>query len=111
MVLDSARHAPPSPVGCPEHPPPCHGAGARRRVIFTDDTDRADFVVRLAALAEAGACTIYAWVLLPNHAHLLVRTGGRPLAPVLGIRPQNVYRAAAQGQAAGAEREQLLTTC
>jgi hypothetical protein len=29
--------------------------------------------------AEAGALTVYAWSLLSNHAHLLVRTGTRPL--------------------------------
>lgn len=53
--------------------------GLERRAIFRDDADRADFVARLAALAEAGALTVYAWALLPNHAHLLVRTGTRPL--------------------------------
>ena len=54
--------------------------GLERRVIFRDDQDRTDFVARLAALAEGGAWTVYAWALLPNHAHLLVRTGRRPLA-------------------------------
>ncbi len=54
--------------------------GLERRAIFKDDADRDDFLVRLAALAEAGAWTVYAWALLPNHAHLLVRTGTRPLA-------------------------------
>jgi REP element-mobilizing transposase RayT len=53
--------------------------GIERTAIFQDDTDRADFVARLAALAEHGALTVYAWALLPNHAHLLVRTGSRPL--------------------------------
>jgi len=53
--------------------------GLERRTIFRDDTDRADFVARLATLADAGAWTVYAWALLPNHAHLLVRTGHRPL--------------------------------
>jgi len=53
--------------------------GLERRAIFRDDTDRADFVARLAALAESGALTVYAWALLPNHAHLLIRTGSRPL--------------------------------
>jgi hypothetical protein len=48
-------------------------------MIFRDDADRADFVARVAALAEQGAWTIYAWALLPNHAHLVVRTGTRPL--------------------------------
>lgn len=53
--------------------------GLERRNLFRDDSDRADFVARLAALAEGGALSVYAWALLPNHAHLLVRTGNRPL--------------------------------
>ena len=85
--------------------------GLERRVIFRDDRDRADFVERLAHLAEAGALTVYAWTLLPNHAHLLFRTRTRPPAPLLGIRPQNVYRAAAQGRADAAAWDRLLATC
>ena len=54
--------------------------GIERRALFRDDPDRADFVARLAALAAASALTVYAWALLPNHAHLLVRTGSCPLA-------------------------------
>jgi putative transposase len=54
--------------------------GIERTQIFRDAADRADFVARLAGLAEQGAWTVYAWALLPNHAHLLVRTGSRPLA-------------------------------
>jgi REP element-mobilizing transposase RayT len=56
------------------------GRGLNRQVIFRDDSDRDDFVRRLAGLAEAGAWTVYAWALLPNHFHLLVRTGTRSLA-------------------------------
>jgi len=54
--------------------------GLERRAIFPDAPDRADFDTRLAAGAEHGALSVYAWALLPNHAHLLVRTGNRPLA-------------------------------
>ena len=54
--------------------------GLERRAIFRDDVDRADFAGRLAALVEATGLTVCAWALLPNHAHLLVRTGQRPLA-------------------------------
>ena len=57
--------------------------GIERRPIVRDDADRADFVGRVAALVEVGALTVYAWALLPNHAHLLVRTGVRPLARVM----------------------------
>ena len=54
--------------------------GLARRAIFRKDRDRQDFVDRLARLAEAGALTVYAWALLPNHFHLLVRTGRLALA-------------------------------
>jgi REP element-mobilizing transposase RayT len=54
--------------------------GIERRRIFQNETDREDFVTRLAALAEVEALAVYAWALLPNHAHVLVRTGTRPLA-------------------------------
>jgi len=53
--------------------------GLERRAIFRDDRDRTEFVTRVAHLAEQGAWTVSAWALLPNHAHLLVRTGTRPL--------------------------------
>ena len=53
--------------------------GIEWTALFRDDTDRTGFVGRVATLAEAGAWTVYAWALLPNHAHLLVRTGARPL--------------------------------
>jgi len=56
------------------------GRGLDRQVIFRDDHDQDDFVRRLATLAEPNAFTIYAWALLLNHFHLLVRTGARPLA-------------------------------
>ena len=57
--------------------------GIERRVIFRDDVDRADFVGRLAALVPATGLTVYAWALLPNHVHCLVRTGTRPLPRVM----------------------------
>jgi REP element-mobilizing transposase RayT len=54
--------------------------GIERTTIFRDDPDRTEFLGRLAALAEQGALTIYAWALLPTHVHLLVRTGRQPLS-------------------------------
>ncbi len=54
--------------------------GIERRRLFRDDSDRDNFVDRLAQFAQSGALTVYAWALLPNHVHLLVRTGSRPLA-------------------------------
>ncbi len=53
--------------------------GLDRQVIFRDDADRTDFLARLADVVGATGLTVLAWVLLPNHTHLLVRTGPRPL--------------------------------
>ncbi len=55
------------------------GRGIERTKIFQTDTDRADFVARLAQRARAGEWAVVAWALMPNHFHLLVRTGDRPL--------------------------------
>jgi REP element-mobilizing transposase RayT len=54
--------------------------GLDRQVIFRDDRDREDLLARLSTLIRAGALRVYAWALLPNHAHFLLRTDGRPLA-------------------------------
>ncbi len=54
--------------------------GIERRALFRAERDRAD---RVAALAEAKAWSVVAWALLPNHAHLLVRTGRQPLAAAM----------------------------
>jgi putative transposase len=43
------------------------GRGIERKKIFINDTDRNDFIDRLAGLAEEGAMDVYAWVLMPNH--------------------------------------------
>ena len=55
------------------------GRGIERRAVFVDDDDREDFLDRLTALVEQSMLTLYAWALMPNHFHLLARTGVRPL--------------------------------
>jgi len=54
--------------------------GIEGRAIVRDDQDRDDGVRRLGEVAVAKGLTVYAWALLPNHRHLLVRTGATPLA-------------------------------
>jgi putative transposase len=49
--------------------------GIEKRQIVRDDRDRQEFVKRLGALSEALQVRIYAWSLLTNHAHLLLRSG------------------------------------
>jgi len=48
--------------------------------VFKSRTDREDFLARVAKLCEAGALIVYAWALMDNHFHLLVRTGVQPLS-------------------------------
>ena len=54
--------------------------GIERCTIFRHDIDRNDFLDRLAALAHSRHLGVYAWALLTNHLHLLVRTGQVPLS-------------------------------
>ena len=53
--------------------------GIERRSIFVDDADREDLLARLASIVEVGGLTVYAWALMPNHLHLLVRTAAQSL--------------------------------
>jgi REP element-mobilizing transposase RayT len=56
------------------------GRGIEGRKIFHSDIDRNDFINRLSALTRDGAMEIYAWVLMPNHFHILCKTKTMPLA-------------------------------
>jgi REP element-mobilizing transposase RayT len=49
--------------------------GIEKRRIFDDDRDCENFVERLGNLVEETETKIYAWSLLTNHAHLLLRSG------------------------------------
>ncbi len=56
------------------------GRGIERTKIFRTDRDREDFPNRLADLCMDGNLIVYAWSLMPNHFHLLVRTGRQPIS-------------------------------
>lgn len=56
------------------------GRGIERATIFRTDVDRNDFLDRLADLCVDGNLMVYAWSLLSNHFHLLVRTGRQPIS-------------------------------
>ncbi len=57
--------------------------GIERREIFLDDEDREDFLNRMTNLLPDTHVSCYAWSLMPNHAHLLLRTGDEPLATLM----------------------------
>jgi len=56
------------------------GRGIDRTKIYRNKADRSDFVNRLADLCRQEALSVYAWTLMPNHFHLLLRTGKQPLS-------------------------------
>ncbi len=49
--------------------------GIERREIFADDEDRRDLLGRIVFVLEESRTQCYAWALIPNHFHLLLRTG------------------------------------
>jgi len=56
------------------------GRGIDRTRIFRTDRDREDFLERLSELSMNKDLIVYAWALMPNHYHLLVRTGRQPIS-------------------------------
>ena len=48
--------------------------GINKRRIVNDAADRKDFVRRMGELAEGTETSIYAWALMTNHAHILLRS-------------------------------------
>ena len=57
--------------------------GIERRRIFLDDGDRQDFLNRCAIIFPETKTSCYAFALLSNHAHLLLRTGDIPLSTTM----------------------------
>ncbi|MDY6974160.1 MAG: transposase [Thermodesulfobacteriota bacterium] len=56
------------------------GRGIERIKIFNNKKDREDFLKRVADLCDADALSVYAWALMSNHYHLLLRTGNQLLS-------------------------------
>jgi REP-associated tyrosine transposase len=57
--------------------------GMERRKIFNDDVDRINFLDRLGKVLSETHTTCFAWALIPNHFHLLLRTGACSLSTVM----------------------------
>ena len=57
--------------------------GIERRPIFKDDGDRNDFLHRLGTVLTDTRTGCYAWALIPNHFHLLLRTGDVSISTVM----------------------------
>ncbi|MCD6585690.1 MAG: transposase [Desulfobacteraceae bacterium] len=57
--------------------------GIERHKIFRDDHDRDNFLKRLGDLVIETQTQCFAWALIPNHFHLLLKTGQVPVATVM----------------------------
>ena len=57
--------------------------GIERRKIFADDADRDNFLDRLGIILKETSTPCYGWALIPNHFHLLLRTGKVPISTVM----------------------------
>ena len=57
--------------------------GIEKRKIFKDDKDLYQFIERLGAILTESETPIYAWASMPNHVHLLLRTGLAPIATIM----------------------------
>jgi putative transposase len=54
--------------------------GIEGKSIVSDDADRAFFVSRMGKISVATGTKIYAWALMTNHAHILLRSGAAGLS-------------------------------
>ena len=54
--------------------------GIEKRRIVDDKVDRDNFVLRMGQVAHETETVIYAWALMTNHAHILLRSGSYGLS-------------------------------
>ena len=57
--------------------------GIARRKIYFDDLDRDQFLDRLGSVLDDTGTACFSWALIPNHFHLLLKTGLVPLSTVM----------------------------
>lgn len=57
--------------------------GIEGQNIFWNEADRTDFLHRLEQILIETNTPCYAWALLPNHFHFLLKTGNAPIATVM----------------------------
>ena len=57
--------------------------GIEKGTIFRNNSDRNQFLERLGDILQDTKTPCYAWALIPNHFHLLLRTGNVPISTVM----------------------------
>jgi len=59
------------------------GRGNQKRDVFRDDEDRHVYLKRIQDYKEEIGFSLYAYVLMPNHVHLLIETDQIPLSKIM----------------------------
>lgn len=57
--------------------------GINKSAIFDDDQDRQKFLERLGDNIVEAKCSVYAWVLMTNHVHILFKSGNKGISTVM----------------------------
>ena len=57
--------------------------GIEKKNIFRSDADKHNFLKRLGSIIVDAETACYAWALMPNHIHLLLRTGLMPISTIM----------------------------
>ena len=57
--------------------------GIERSKIFRDNKDRDNFLDRVGDVLSESGTPCYALALIPNHVHLLLKTGNKPISTVM----------------------------
>ena len=57
--------------------------GIDRGKIFQDPTDKRNFIDRLENIIKDTETSCFAWAIIPNHFHLILKTGNVPIATVM----------------------------
>ena len=57
--------------------------GNNKANIFSDDQDRNKFLQRLGENVVEAKCSVYAWVLMSNHVHILFKSGQKGISAVM----------------------------
>ena len=80
MDISMPRHARIDAPGALQH---IIVRGIEKKTIFRDDHDRSDYLTRIGKIFTETSTACFAWSLMPNHSHFLIRTGKAPVATVM----------------------------
>lgn len=57
--------------------------GVAKGLVFLDDADRARFIDLLTRLVREERVLCFAWALMPNHVHMVLRSGPAPISRMM----------------------------